>query len=164
MSRNVRKMQCTPEDVFRVLSDGWLYPGWVVGASRMRAVAAEGPATGATLQHSFGVWPILTNDETVIEHIDPPRQCVLRAKGWPIGVARVVIDVKPHPDGSLVRIQEEAIAGPGRLVPRMVMDALLHWRNAETLHRLAFLAEGLASADGSGRTADDEGADAESGG
>jgi hypothetical protein len=44
-----------------------------------------------------------------------------------------------------VRIQEEAIAGPGRLVPRALMDVMLHWRNAETLHRLAYLAEGRAA-------------------
>ncbi len=164
MSRNVRKMDCTPEDVFRVLGDGWLYPGWVVGASRMRAVAADWPATGAMLQHSFGVWPLLIDDETVIEHIDPPRRCVLRAKGWPMGEARVAIDVKVHGAGCLVRIQEEPVSGPGVLVPRPIMDALLHWRNAETLHRLAFLAEGHAAADGSGRTADEEGADTEPGG
>ena len=43
MSRNVRVLQCTPEDVFRVLADGWLYPCWVVGASRMRKVEDTWP-------------------------------------------------------------------------------------------------------------------------
>jgi hypothetical protein len=40
MSRNVRASACSPQAVFEVLADGWLYPGWVVGASRMRAVDA----------------------------------------------------------------------------------------------------------------------------
>lgn len=37
---------------------------------------------------------------------------------------------------------EEAVRGPGRLVPAPVMDVLLHARNVETLRRLAYLAEG----------------------
>ena len=45
MAKNVRTMNCHPDDVFRVLSDAWLYPAWVVGASRMRDVdeATTGP-------------------------------------------------------------------------------------------------------------------------
>jgi hypothetical protein len=45
-----------------------------------------------------------------------------------------------------VRIQEEAVSGPAKAIPRVVSDVLLQWRNAETLHRLAYLAEGLAPA------------------
>ena len=64
MARNVRVMHCTPDDVFRVLANGWLYPLWVVGASRMRDVADDWPAEGSTLHHSFGSWPALVNDTT----------------------------------------------------------------------------------------------------
>jgi hypothetical protein len=145
MSRNVRELNCTPEDVFRVLGNGWLYPSWVVGASRMREVDEFWPATGTRLHHSFGVWPFLIDDSTEIESCIAPRQLVMRARGWPIGEARVTIDVKPRGDGCVVRIQEEAVAGPGRYVPEPIMDAFLHWRNTETLHRLAYLAEGTSS-------------------
>ena len=143
MSRNVRVLQATPQDVFRVLADGWLYPSWVVGASRMRAVDDEWPAVGARLHHSFGVWPALIDDATVLEEWTPPHRAVMRAKAWPIGEARVVLQVKARDDGCVVRIQEEPVAGPGRLIPEPVMDAMVHWRNAETLQRLAYLAEGL---------------------
>ena len=145
MSRNVRMLHCTPEDVFEVLSDGWLYPAWVVGASRMREVDETWPMAGAELHHSFGVWPALINDKTVVEQFVPNRMMVMRARGWPIGEARVTIDVKARGDECLVRIQEEAIAGPGRFVPAPLMDIGLHWRNTETLHRLAYLAEGTAA-------------------
>lgn len=145
MSRNVREMSCTPDDVFRVLEDGWLYPSWVVGASRMREVEEAWPRVGARLRHSFGAWPLLIDDSTVVEHIDPPRRLVVRAKGWPIGEARVTIDVKPRGEGSLVRMQEEAVAGPGVLIPAPIMDLALRWRNAEALHRLAYLAEGMSA-------------------
>ena len=46
MSTNVRSMNCSPEDVFAVLADGWLFPTWVVGASRMRDVDAAWPEVG----------------------------------------------------------------------------------------------------------------------
>lgn len=161
MSRNTREFACAPEDVFRVLSDGWLFPAWVVGASRMREVDDAWPNVGARLHHSFGVWPFLIDDETVVEVVEPPRRLVVRPKGWPIGEARVTIDVKPRQDGCVVRIQEEAVAGPGRWVPQLLLDLGLHWRNAETLHRLAYLAEGLAPAPAAPTTAQDEGVGAE---
>jgi hypothetical protein len=143
MARNVREMRCRPEDVFRVFENGWLFPAWVVGASRMRDVSDEWPKVGSHLHHSFGSWPALIDDSTVVLEWDPPRRFVLQARGWPVGEARVAIDVKPRREGCVVRIQEEAVAGPGRLVPSFLVDALLLPRNHETLHRLAYLAEGM---------------------
>ena len=68
----------------------------------------------------------------------------MRARGWPIGEAYVVIDVTPRGDGCVVRIVEDAAEGPGMLVPKPVRDILVHSRNVETLRRLAYLAEGGA--------------------
>jgi hypothetical protein len=146
MSRNVRVLQCAPDDVFAVLENGWLYPSWVVGASRMRDVDEAWPSPDARLHHSFGVWPALIDDKTESLVWDPPRRAVMKARGWPVGEARVTLDVKPRgADGCVVRIQEEPVSGPALLVPAPVMDALLHWRNTETLHRLAYLAEGIGA-------------------
>ncbi len=146
MSRNVRAMRCSPEAVFEVLADGWLYPGWVVGASRMRAVDRDWPAERSELHHSVGVWPLLIDDDTVSLEWDPPRRAVVRAKGWPIGEARVTIDVREGSRGCIVRIQEEPVEGPGSWIPRFVTDPMLYLRNRETLQRLAFLAEGREGA------------------
>ncbi|WP_448002525.1 SRPBCC family protein [Agromyces bauzanensis] len=142
MSRNVRAMACSPGAVFEVLADGWLYPSWVVGASRMRDVDAAWPAEGSELHHSVGVWPVLIDDDTVSVEWAPPHRAVMRAKGWPIGEARVTIEVRSHGDGCLVRMSEEAVEGPADLIPRFLIDPLLYLRNRETLHRLAYLAEG----------------------
>lgn len=142
MARNVRRMQCGPEAVFDVIGDGWLYPAWVVGASRMREVDRSWPQPGSRLHHSVGVWPLLINDSTSCIEWNPPRRAALTARGWPLGEARVTIDVKPQGDGCLVKIQEEAVSGPAVLVSPLI-DLLLLWRNAETLHRLAYLAEGI---------------------
>jgi hypothetical protein len=94
MARNTRELQCTSEDVFGVLADGWVYPSWVVGASRMRDVDEGWPAQHGSLHHSFGVWPLLIDDTTVVTEWSPPRRMRMRARGWPIGEARVVIDVQ----------------------------------------------------------------------
>ncbi len=156
MSRNVRVLKCTPEDVFEVLGDGWLYPAWVVGASRMREVDERWPQAGSEVHHSFGIWPVLIDDKTVVEEYVPSQKMVMRARGWPIGEARVTIDVKPRGEECVVRIQEEAVAGPGRLVPAPLLDIPLHWRNEETLHRLAYLAEGRATRRVTASTAEQE--------
>jgi hypothetical protein len=144
MARNVRRMACSPEQVFRVLSDGWLYPSWVVGASRMRGVDPDWPQAGAELQHSVGTWPALLNGTTSVVQWDPPRRMVMRARGWPVGEAQVTIQARPTADGCLVRIDEEAVRGPGAAVPQFLTAPMLRLRNAETLHRLAYLAEGEA--------------------
>lgn len=142
MSRNVRAFSCSPAAVFEVLADGWLYPTWVVGASRMRDVDAAWPRPGSKLAHSVGVWPALIDDETVSVEWDPPRRAVMRAKGWPIGEAQVTLDVRRTASGCLVRIQEEPAEGPGAWVPRFITEPMLHLRNRETLQRLAYVAEG----------------------
>ncbi len=144
MATNVRVLACAPEDVFRVLANGWLYPAWVVGASRMRQVEGRWPQPGSKLHHSFGTWPILIDDSTSILEWDPPRRAVLQARGWPIGEARVSIEVRPRGGGCVVRIHEQAVSGPAALVPRIFADPPLHWRNSETLRRLAYLAENAA--------------------
>lgn len=144
MATTYRTLKCSPEDVFRVLADGWLYPAWVVGASRIRDVDAAWPEPGSKIEHSVGVWPVLINDSTSILEWDAPRHVKMRARGWPIGEAFIVIDVKPRGDGCLVRIVEDAVEGAGTLVPKPLRDIALHYRNTETLHRLAYLAEGHA--------------------
>jgi len=142
MSVNVRLMNCTPEDVFAVLADGWLFPTWVVGASRMRDVDDAWPHEGSKLQHSFGVWPALIDDETTVLEWDPPHRMVIQPAGWPIGEARVTVEVKQRGGACVVRITEKAVKGPGALVPPAILDVGLHLRNTETLRRLAFIAEG----------------------
>lgn len=141
MSLTERVVAATPERVFAVLSDGWTYSGWVVGSSRIRDVDAEWPSKGKVIHHSIGVWPLLINDTTSVEECDPPRRLQLRVRAWPSGEGRVVITTEPAPNGCLVRIEEHAVKGPAELVPKALADQLLHWRNTESLRRLAFLAE-----------------------
>lgn len=142
MSTNVRRFACTPEELFAVFADGWLFPLWVVGASRMRDVDDSWPEVGSRLHHSFGVWPALIDDETTLLEWEPSRRMVIQAAGWPIGEARVTLEARPVRGGCLVRIQEKPVKGPGVLIPKPLLDVPLHVRNIETLRRLAYVAEG----------------------
>ena len=137
-----RIVEATPDKVWEVLSDGWLYPLWVVGATRMRDVDDHWPAVGARLHHSAGVWPLLVNDTTEVLELTPGSSLRLRARGWPAGEAEVVVELQPNGEHTLVEIHEDAMTGPGRLVPAVVRHPMLHWRNVEALRRLAAVAEG----------------------
>jgi uncharacterized protein YndB with AHSA1/START domain len=142
MSTTTRTVSATPEQVWEVLSDGWLYPLFVVGASRMRDVDESWPAVGARLHHSVGTWPLLIDDTTEVLEVEEGRRLLLKARGWPAGEAHVDISLRPDGDATLVTMEEDATAGPGVLVPKPLRDAQLHWRNVEALRRLAFVVEG----------------------
>src|SRR4051812_17800504 len=112
MTENQRTIHASADAVWDVLSDGWLYPLWVVGATRMRDVDAAWPEPGARLHHSAGVWPVIVNDETAVVAAEPARRLELRAKGWPLGEADVVIELEPLGDDTHVTIHEDAATGP----------------------------------------------------
>ena len=141
MSRCTKVMSCSPEAVFDVLSDGWTYATWVVGAARIRRVDEGFPEPGAAVHHSVGAWPLLLSDVTEVEHVDPPHEIVLRAKTWPAGEALVRVSCQGSDGRTEVELEEYAVAGPAALVPRPVESLLLRARNQETLRRLAYLAE-----------------------
>lgn len=135
------KMTCDPADVFAVFADGWLFGLWVVGASRIRAVDQTWPAVGSKIHHSVGSWPLLLDDTTSVLSYSPNSRLELQARAWPAGEAKVEITVTPDLHGCTVTMTEDATSGPALLVPMPVRQAMIHWRNTETLQRLAYLAE-----------------------
>lgn len=141
MATNHRLVKTTPERVWDVLADGWLYPLWVVGASRMREVDQHWPEVGAQLHHSVGSWPALLDDTTEVEESVPGSLLQVKARAWPTGTAGVRITLEPEGEGTRVTIEEDARTGPGRLVPAPLRHVPLTWRNVETLRRLAYVAE-----------------------
>jgi len=142
MSVTSRTIPAAPEDVFAVLSDGWTFASWVVGASRIRDVDEHWPQPGTRIQHSVGSWPLLLDDHTSAEEMTPNRMLQMRARGWPAGEARIRIELEEQGSGTVVTITEDAVSGPGLLVPGVLRSALLDWRNVETLQRLAYRVEG----------------------
>lgn len=145
MATNERTLKATPQAVWDVLADGWLYPLWVVGASRMREVDDEWPEVGARLHHSVGTWPLLVDDETEVVDSTPGASLTLHAKARPSGVAAVTIRLEPLGAETRVVMEEDVVSGPGSLVPKPLRDPLLAWRNVESLRRLAYIAERRAA-------------------
>jgi len=144
MSVTTHTAACTSADVFAVLSDGWLYPTWVVGAARARKVDASWPAPGAAIHHSIGIWPAMINDSTVCTAVEPFHMMTLRGRGWPLGEVIVKIELADLGGECEITLSEEPIAGPAKLIPSVISDPMLHARNRECLRRLAYLAEGHA--------------------
>jgi uncharacterized protein YndB with AHSA1/START domain len=135
------------EQIFAILADGWMYASWVVGASHIRDVDPGWPAVGTRIHHCVGPWPLQVRDQTEVLAVNPPRMLELKASAWPFGQARVRLELEPLPDGRTeVRMQEEFISGPARLLPHAVQVILLAPRNRESLSRLADLAEGRTPA------------------
>jgi uncharacterized protein YndB with AHSA1/START domain len=141
MSTTTRHIDAAPEHVWEILADGWLYPLWVVGASRMREVDDHWPEVGARLHHSVGSWPLLLDDDTEVLDVRPGSLLRLRARAWPTGEAEVVLHLEASGSGTTVRMEEDAVNGPGALVPEPLRRLPLGWRNVEALRRLAYLAE-----------------------
>ncbi|WP_185995660.1 SRPBCC family protein [Nocardioides campestrisoli] len=145
MSENSRTVHASAQDVWTVLTDGWLYPLWVVGASRMREVDDDFPAVGSRLHHSVGSWPLLIDDNTEVLEVEEGKRLVLQARAWPTGEARVEIELRPivsdTGEATEVVMREDARRGPALLIPPPVRHPMLAWRNTESLRRLAYLAE-----------------------
>jgi uncharacterized protein YndB with AHSA1/START domain len=142
MTELERVIPATPDDVWGVLSDGWLYAGWVVGATRIRDVDETWPDQGSRIHHSIGVWPAVLDDSTLVLESTPARHLVLQARGWPLGEARVDLRLTPTAGGTRVVMREEPTHGPGVVLPGPLRDPILKIRNRESLQRLAFLAQG----------------------
>ncbi|MFD3401490.1 SRPBCC family protein [Kribbella sp. NPDC058693] len=145
MSENVWVVRASAADVFAVLGDGSSYAGWVVGAARVRSVDDGFPAVGTSLHHSVGVWPFLLNDVTTVEEFEPDHRLVIKVRAWPAGAGRVEFVATARPDGCLLVMREQAVEGPANVLPGAAIDPVLHWRNTETLRRLAYLAESRAA-------------------
>ena len=147
-ARPVRRQVAAPASaVWAVLADGWTFSSWVVGTARIRAVEPGWPGPGSRMHHSFGTWPFLLNDQTHVEREEVGRLLELTARGWPAGEARVQIEIRPAGNRCTVLLSEDAVSGPGALIPPIVRQPLIAVRNRETLRRLAMLAEGKAAAD-----------------
>lgn len=139
----VAVVDASPEQVFDVLADGWLYALWVVGASHIRDVDVHWPDHGARIHHSVGPWPFTLEDTTEVLEVDRPHSLELSARAWPVGSAWIGIFLRPFPPAATeIRFAECLTGGPGRLVPAPLQALPLIPRNRESLRRLTDLVIG----------------------
>jgi polyketide cyclase/dehydrase/lipid transport protein len=141
MTETTCLIHASAADVFTILTDGWTYAAWVVGASRVRDVDEGWPQPGHSIHHSVGIWPLVLNDTTTVAQYEPNRFLQLKVRAWPTG-AGIVEFVLTDRDGDCdLLMRERAVSGPLALVPHPLVDPVLRLRNHETLRRLALLAE-----------------------
>ena len=91
-----------------------------LGGGRLADAGGRGswPAVGSRLHHSVGIWPMLIDDNTEVVAAVELKSLSLRARGWPIGEARVDILLEPVGAETQVTISEDAVSGPGPWRPR----------------------------------------------
>ena len=118
MSVNSRVIKTVPERVWDVLADGWLYPVWVVGATRMRDVDTDWPAEGSKLHHSAGVWPLVVSDDTEVLECEPAAVPPAAGPRLAAGEAEVAITLSASGADTLVEIVRGPRLGPGHARPR----------------------------------------------
>ena len=110
----------TPDQVWEVLADGWLYPLWVVGATRMREVDDDWPAVGVagcTTRSASG--RSLLDDDTEV------ARAASRAAGSSCGPAagrsgEAEVEIRLTAQGGGHRGRDRGgrrSPGPGALVP-----------------------------------------------
>ncbi|MBJ7340368.1 SRPBCC family protein [Mycolicibacterium sp.] len=136
-----RETTASRQRVWDVLADGWTYSGWVVGNSRIRAVSPHWPAPGSRILHSIGTWPVVIDDETVVESCVVGAELVLLAKVRPAAKARITMRLRDIPGGCLIDMTEVAVSIPLRWIPDVVQLAGVAPRNRECTWRLAMIAE-----------------------
>ena len=142
MAKVQRTVKTTPDRVFAVLADGWTYSDWVVGTVHVRDVDEAWPAPGAKLHHKAGPWPLSLQDSSTVLECEPGRSLTLLAGLWPLGEAKVRIDVEPlGTTASRVTMTEDFESGPLLFARNKINDLVLHRRNIESLRRLADIAE-----------------------
>ena len=139
MATNEVDVAVPPATVFELLADGERHAEWVVGAKRIRAVDGSWPTPGSRLHHTVGVGPLEVKDSTSVIDVDPPRRLLLEARFRPVGRACIDLQVGHHPEGSLVRIDEQLLKA--RQWVKRLVHPLIRVRNARALRRLRELLE-----------------------
>jgi uncharacterized protein YndB with AHSA1/START domain len=140
VATNKRFMPVPPQAVWDVLADPGDYGYWVVGSKLIRDADADWPAPGSKFHHTIGVGPFKVGDHTLALEAERPHRMVLRAKGRPVGIAKVTLTMTPRDGGTVVQMTEN----PDGVYRLLALNPLLHvftvLRNAESLMRLEELA------------------------
>jgi len=141
MTETTCLIHASAADVFAILTDGWTYAAWVVGASRVRDVDEGWPQPGHSIHHSVGIWPLVLNDTTSVTQYEQNRFLQLKVRAWPTGAGVVEFVLTDRGGDCHLVMRERAVSGPFALIPHQLVDPVLRLRNHEPLRRLTLLAE-----------------------
>jgi uncharacterized protein YndB with AHSA1/START domain len=135
------RIDAPPERVFDALSDAWLLPVWVVGATHIRDVDDNWPEPGSMVHHQVGAWPFAISDVTAVVECESPKRLVLQGRAFPFGEVYIELAVEADGTGSCVRMREAPSYGAARVIDNPVQRWLLAARNRESLQRLRSIVE-----------------------
>ncbi len=112
----------SPDKVWEVLADGWRYPGWVVGASRMRAVDPAWPAPGARIHIRSDCGRSSSTTTPRFSRRIRGKSLTLLARAKAFGRARIEIQVRPDGVGSVIEMGEHLASPPMSWFPQSVVE------------------------------------------
>jgi uncharacterized protein YndB with AHSA1/START domain len=137
---NERFMPVPAAAIWDALADPDAYRFWVVGSKLIRDADPDWPAPGSRFHHTIAVGPFTVSDQTTSLDALPPSRLQIRAKGRPLGTARVTLEMTPKDGGTLVRMTETPDGPTAVLNVNPVVHVFTKTRNAESLMRLEELA------------------------
>ena len=127
--------------VWDSLIDPWTYEVWVRGAKQIRRVDASWPQPGSRFHHLVGVGAVGIADATTLVRAERHRLIELDASAWPLGRARIVIELEDLGGPTEVRVDETPSSGPAKWLDNPAQDAVLKYRNDSSLARLKAIVE-----------------------
>jgi hypothetical protein len=133
-----------PAAVWAVLEDQSRYSHWVVGTSGTRPCEGQWPEVGSSLTYTVRLGPREFEGTTVVRRLERPRILELEAHSWPLGTARIAIEIRPWGEHTLVIVDEHPLRGSGARAHNVAADALLQIRHRSMLQRLAKTVEDSA--------------------
>jgi uncharacterized protein YndB with AHSA1/START domain len=140
MAVNEHFIDAPPPAVWDVLADPPSYEDWVVGNKEIRDFDQQWPAPHSEFQHKVGFGPVAVKDKTVSLESQPPHRLVINVRALPLGHGIVTFELREQGTGTLVHMEEKPAGGPAKYTWPL-FDPLVRLRNAETLRRLARVAE-----------------------
>jgi len=130
-----RRIDASPQRVFRMLVDAERYPTWLGGARDVVVDDDRWPNPGSGFHHEVGVGPIDVHDSATVVGLEPWRRLDLVVRARPFLVADVRFELEPAGSGSCVRMTERP-RGLFRLASPFI-SPLVRLRNDRSLARLS---------------------------
>lgn len=131
----------SPEQVWDFLGQGHRYAEWVSGTQAIRGVDDNWPEIGSSIYFTVGFGPFVIKDRTTVRNAEPRRMLELEVHAGRIGTARLMFEVRPWGEHTVVVLDEHPLSGPGAHVHNMLIDLGLRFRNRRMLDKLAKLIE-----------------------
>lgn len=130
-----------PPAVWAVLCDPSRYGEWVLGPSESSPLDEDWPAVGSRLRYTIRLGPWAVEGVTTVRNNEPGRELELEAAFKGLGTARILLQLRPWGEDTLVICDEHPLRGIGGTLHNPVGEALLQLRHRSMLARLAEVVE-----------------------